>query len=111
VWGSGAQSSGEASVDHAGDSFTQNLELFQKARQTLRKERERDDESTLPHLPFWLFWPPPQKREKYILKISTKSLMSLVVISYNLKPVKISYANVRVSVRIFYKNNLISFRF
>ena len=32
--------------------------------------------------------------------------MSLIVISYNLKPVKISYANGRVSVRIFYKNNL-----
>ena len=38
-------------------------------------------------------------------KISKKSLMSLIVISYNLKPVKISYANGRVSVRIFYKNN------
>jgi hypothetical protein len=39
-------------------------------------------------------------------KISKKSFMSLIVISYNLKPVKISYANGRVSVRIFYKNNL-----
>jgi len=34
--------------------------------------------------------------------------MTLVVISYSLKPVKISYANGRVSVRIFYKNNLIN---
>jgi hypothetical protein len=34
--------------------------------------------------------------------------MSLVVIYYILKPVKISYANGRVSVRIFYKNNLIN---
>ena len=34
--------------------------------------------------------------------------MSLVVISYNLKSLKISYATGRVSVRIFYKNNLIS---
>ena len=66
-----------------------------------------NDESTLPHLPFWLFWP-PQKRKKYILKISKKILKSptiLIVISHNLKPVKISYANGRVSVRIFYKNN------
>jgi hypothetical protein len=38
-----------------------------------------------------------------------KSLMSLVVISYSLKSLKIPYANGRVSVRIFYKNNLISF--
>ena len=48
------------------------------------------------------------------LKISKKSLTNLtvsVVISHSLKPVKISYANGRVSVRIFYKNNLISFRF
>jgi hypothetical protein len=70
-----------------------------------------DDESTSPHLPCWLFWPPPQKRKNYIVKISKKSLISLVVISYNLKQVKISYANGSVSVRIFYKNNLISFRF
>jgi hypothetical protein len=35
--------------------------------------------------------------------------MSLVVISYSLKSLKIPYANGRVSVRIFYKNNLISF--
>ena len=41
-------------------------------------------------------------------KISKKSLMSLIVISYNLKPVKISYANGRVSVRIFNKNNLVN---
>ena len=68
----------------------------------------RDDESTSPHLPFWLFWPPPQKRKIYILKISKKSPTILIVISYNLKPVKISYANGRVSVRIFYKNNLIN---
>ena len=34
--------------------------------------------------------------------------MSLVIIYYSLKPVKISYANGRVSVRIFYKNNLIN---
>jgi hypothetical protein len=41
-------------------------------------------------------------------KISKKSLTNLtvaVVISHNLKPVKISYANGRVSVRIFHKNN------
>jgi|LauGreDrversion4_2_1035121.scaffolds.fasta_scaffold1112484_1 hypothetical protein len=37
--------------------------------------------------------------------------MSLVIIYYSLKPVKISYANGRVSVRIFYKNNLTRFRF
>jgi hypothetical protein len=45
-------------------------------------------------------------------KISKKSLTNLtvsVVISHSLKPVKISYANGRVSVRIFYKNNLIRF--
>ena len=30
--------------------------------------------------PFWLFLPPPQKRKKYPLKISKKSLMSLIVI-------------------------------
>jgi hypothetical protein len=36
-----------------------------------------------------------------------KSLMSLVVIFFNLK--KSLYANGRVSVRIFYKNNSISF--
>jgi hypothetical protein len=41
-------------------------------------------------------------------KISKKSPIILIVISYNLKPVKISYANGRVSVRIFYKNNLIN---
>jgi hypothetical protein len=35
--------------------------------------------------------------------------MSLVVISYSLKSLKISYANGCVSVRIFYENNLISF--
>ena len=56
-----------------------------------------------------LFLASPQKRKKYILKISKKNLMSLVIIYYSLKPVKISYANGRVSVRIFYKNNLISF--
>jgi hypothetical protein len=45
-------------------------------------------------------------------KISKKSLTNLtvsVVISRSLKPVKISYANGRVSVRIFYKNNIICF--
>ncbi len=36
-------------------------------------------------------------------KISKKSLTNLIVISRSLKPVKISYANGRVSVRIFYK--------
>ena len=35
--------------------------------------------------------------------------MNLIVIFYNLKPVKIPYAHGRVSVRIFCKNNLISF--
>ena len=30
--------------------------------------------------PFWLFLPPPQKRKKHILKISKKSLMSLIEI-------------------------------
>ena len=47
-----------------------------------------------------------------LLKISNrmkKSLMSLVVIYYNLNLLKISYQNGRVSVRIFYKNNSISF--
>jgi hypothetical protein len=34
--------------------------------------------------------------------------MSLIVIYYCLKSLKISYDNGRVSVRIFYKNNLIS---
>ena len=38
-----------------------------------------------------------------------KSLMSLVVIFFNLNSLKISYANGRVSVRIFYKNDLIRF--
>jgi len=37
--------------------------------------------------------------------------MSLIVIYYCLKLKKISYDNGRVSVRIFYKNNLICFRF
>ena len=46
-----------------------------------------------------------------ISKNLKKSPTILIVISYNLKPVKISCANGRVSVRIFYKNNLISFRF
>ena len=45
------------------------------------------------------------------LKISKKSPTNLIVISYSLKQAKISYANGRVSVRIFYKNNLICFRF
>ena len=43
-----------------------------------------------------------------ISKNLKKSPTILIVISYNLKPVKISYANGRVSVRIFYKNNLIN---
>jgi hypothetical protein len=34
--------------------------------------------------------------------------MSLVLIYYSLKSLKISYTNGRVSVRIFYKNNLIN---
>ena len=50
--------------------------------------------------------PKNRKSQKKILK----SLTNLIVISHNLKPVKISYANGRVSVRIFYKNNLICFR-
>jgi hypothetical protein len=50
--------------------------------------------------------PGPRK----ILK-SLTSLTVSVVISYSLKSLKISYANGRVSVRIFYKNNLISSRF
>jgi len=43
-----------------------------------------------------------------LLKISNrmkKSLMSLVVIFFNLNSLKISYDYGRVSVRIFYKNN------
>ena len=42
------------------------------------------------------------------LKSSKKSLTNLIVISDRLKQAKISYANGRVSVRIFYKNNLIN---
>ena len=49
--------------------------------------------------------PKNRKSQKKILK----SLTNLIVISHNLKPVKISYAKGRVSVRIFYKNNLIRF--
>jgi len=43
-------------------------------------------------------------------KISKKSptILRLIVISYRLKSLKTPYANGRVSVRIFYKNNLIS---
>ena len=44
-------------------------------------------------------------------KISKKSIMSLVVIYYYLKSIKISYDNGHVSVRIFYKNDLMCFRF
>ncbi len=33
--------------------------------------------------PFWLFLPQPQKRKKYILKISKKNLVRLIVISYS----------------------------
>ena len=45
------------------------------------------------------------KSQKKILK----SPNILIVSSYRLKQTKISYANGRVSVRIFYKNNLICF--
>ncbi len=59
--------------------------------------------SILPHTS------PNLKKEKN--KISNrreKSPTNLIVISYILKQAKISYANGRVSVRIFYKNNLIN---
>jgi hypothetical protein len=49
----------------------------------------------------------PKKKYIYIENLK-KSPTILIVISYNLKPEKISYANGRVSVRIFYKNNLIN---
>ena len=45
---------------------------------------------------------------RQISKNLKKSPTILIVISYNPKPVKMSYANGRVSVRIFYKNNLIN---
>ena len=51
--------------------------------------------TTVSHLPKNL-----QSKKKIL-----KSLTILIVISRSLKPVKISYANGRVSVRIFYKNN------
>ena len=46
---------------------------------------------------------------KNLLQKSLTNLTVSVVISRSLKPVKISYANGRVSVRIFYKNNIICF--
>jgi len=46
---------------------------------------------------------------KNLLQKSLTNLTVSVVISHNLKPVKIPYANGRVSVRIFYKNDLIRF--
>jgi hypothetical protein len=45
-----------------------------------RKIPVLDDESTLPHLPLWLFLAPPKKKIKKISIISKKSLMSLIVI-------------------------------
>jgi hypothetical protein len=63
-----------------------------------------DDERTLPHLPFWLFLDPPQKISKNLKKISYEPHRVRRNFSQS-QLVKISYANGRVSVRIFYKNN------
>ncbi len=58
----------------------------------------------------WYLAQPPlaSPNLKKNLKISKKSPTNLIVIYYSLKQAKISYANGRVSVRIFYKNNLIN---
>jgi hypothetical protein len=50
----------------------------------------------------------PKKKKKYFENLKNISYEPHRN-SYNLKSLKISYANGRVSVRIFYENNLISF--
>ncbi len=67
-----------------------------------------DDERGSPPLPFGCFWLRLKKEKKKISKKILKPPTNLVVISYRLKQAKISYANGSVSVRIFYKNNLIN---
>ena len=78
---------------------------YSTRRHMLGPERP-DDESTLPPLFLAVFGSAPKKKKKsQISKKILKSPTILIVISHSLKPVKISYANGRVSVRIFYKNN------
>ena len=63
-----------------------------------------DDESTFPHLNFACFWL-CLKKEKNIFWINKKSCISLIVLSY----CPFNSKSLTVSVKIFYKNNLISF--